>query len=65
MEGGGGTSCTPSKDFKNYGRKNAVKHENRGPPRFSHNPMYPSKEFENECASMAITSILVLNELNL
>jgi hypothetical protein len=27
----GVTSCTPSKDFKNIGDKNAIKHENRGP----------------------------------
>ncbi len=35
------TSCTPSKDFQKIGHKNAIKHENRRPPRFSHNPKYP------------------------
>jgi hypothetical protein len=51
--GGGGTSCTPSKDFEKFGHKYEIKHENRGPPRFSHNPMCtPSQEFENDCASM-------------
>jgi hypothetical protein len=29
------------KNFENFGHKNAIKHENRGPTRFSHNPMYP------------------------
>jgi hypothetical protein len=53
--GGGGTSCTPSKDFEKLGHKNAIKHENRGPPRFSHNPKYPLKKFENNCASMTKT----------
>jgi hypothetical protein len=49
----GGTSCTPSKDFEKFYYKNAIKHENRGPPpRFSHNSMYPLKEYENDCASM-------------
>jgi hypothetical protein len=28
----GGTSYTPSKDFENFGHKNAIKHKNRGPP---------------------------------
>jgi hypothetical protein len=33
--GGGGTSCTPSKDFEKLDHKNALKHENRGhPPKF-------------------------------
>jgi hypothetical protein len=51
--GGGGTSCTPSKDFKKMDRKNAIKHENSGPlPDFSHNPKVISKEYKNECASM-------------
>jgi len=35
-------------------RKNSIKHENRGPPRFSHYPQTPSKEFENDCASMDV-----------
>jgi len=36
------------------GHKNAIKHENIGPPLvFFHNPKYPpSKEFENDSASM-------------
>jgi hypothetical protein len=38
--GGRVTSCTPSKDFKKFGHKNAIKHENRGPPRFAHNHQY-------------------------
>ena len=48
--GEGGTSCTPSKGFEKLDHKNAIKHENRGPPpRFSHNPKYPpSKKFELE-----------------
>jgi hypothetical protein len=28
----GGTSCTPSKYFEKFCHKNAIKHENRGPP---------------------------------
>ncbi len=28
----GGTSCIPSEDFENLNHKNAIKHENRGPP---------------------------------
>jgi hypothetical protein len=32
-----GISCTPSKDFENMDYKNAIKHKNRGHPRFSHN----------------------------
>jgi hypothetical protein len=35
----GGPSSTPSKDFGKFGHKNAIKHENRGPPRFFHNPL--------------------------
>ncbi len=33
-EGGGGGSphVPPSKDFKKFGHKNTIKHENRGPP---------------------------------
>jgi hypothetical protein len=45
-EGGGGTSFTPSKDFKKMYHKNAlkVKHENRGPPpRFLITPSTPLK----------------------
>jgi hypothetical protein len=33
-KGGGGTLCTPSKKLKKFGHKNAIKHENTGPPRF-------------------------------
>jgi hypothetical protein len=37
-------TCTPSKDFKKHGHKNAIKvikHKNTTPPPgFSHNPMY-------------------------
>jgi hypothetical protein len=40
----GGTSCTPSKDFEKFGHKIATKHENRGPPRFSHKPQYPPQK---------------------
>jgi hypothetical protein len=51
--GGGGTSCTPTKDNEKLDHINAFKHENRGPPpKFFHNPKYPSKEYENDCASM-------------
>jgi hypothetical protein len=50
--GGGGTSCTPSNDFGKFGHQNSIKHEKEDPSRFSHNPKYASKEFENECASM-------------
>jgi hypothetical protein len=39
--GPGGTSYTPSKDFGKCGQQNAIKHKNRGPPRFSHNPKNP------------------------
>ncbi len=36
--------------FIKLGHKNALKHKNRRPPRFSHNPS--SRELENDCASM-------------
>jgi hypothetical protein len=42
-ERGGGTSCTPTKDFKNLDHKNAIKHENMRPPGFFHHPVYPLK----------------------
>jgi hypothetical protein len=43
--GTGGTSCTPSKDFKKLDHTNAVQHKNRGPPtRFSHNPKFPPQK---------------------
>jgi hypothetical protein len=41
-----GTSCTLSKDFDKFGHKNAINHENRGPPSTT------LKEFETDCASM-------------
>ena len=28
-------------DFEKFCQKNAIKHENSGPSRFSHNPKYP------------------------
>ncbi len=54
QRGGGGTSCTPSKEFEKLDHKNAIKHEDIGPPHiFSHNPNYPSqKQFEKDCASL-------------
>jgi hypothetical protein len=57
--GGGGTSCYPSKNFDKLDHKKAIKQENRGPPpRFSYNPKNPpSKEFENDCASMPLVYI--------
>jgi hypothetical protein len=42
----------PSKDFKKFGQKNALKHENISPLYFLTTPNTPSKEFENDCASM-------------
>jgi len=46
-QGGGGEwgiSCTPSKDLEKLDHKNAITHENRGPPpRFSYNHKYPLK----------------------
>jgi hypothetical protein len=54
-EGGvAGNSCTPSKDFIKLEYKNAIKHKNWRPPlRFFSQPQVPpSKEFENDCASM-------------
>jgi hypothetical protein len=52
--GGGGTSCTPSKDFKKFGYQNAIKHEKRRPLYFITTPKTPSKEFENDCVSMSL-----------
>jgi len=49
MHIGGGrrgvTSFTSSKDFERFGHKNAIKHENRGPPspRCSNSSRYPLK----------------------
>jgi hypothetical protein len=51
--GGGGISYTPSKDFEKLNRKNAIKHENRGPPPiFSHNPKYLPQNNLKMTASM-------------
>jgi hypothetical protein len=50
----GGTSCTPSEDFEKFGHKNAIKHENRGPPRFFKAPCTHSKEFENDCGASIV-----------
>ncbi len=51
--GGGGTSCTPLNDFEKLDHKNAITHQNRGPPsRFSHNPKYPIKKFVNDSGFM-------------
>ncbi len=50
--GGRGTSCTPRKCFEKLGHKNAIQHENRGPPRFLTTPSTPSKNLkmnENSC----------------
>jgi hypothetical protein len=41
--------CTPSKDFKKLGHKNAIKLD------FLTTPFTPSKEFENDCASMFVS----------
>jgi hypothetical protein len=43
--------------------KNAIKHENRGPPFFSHNPKSPSKGFENDCASMLSCFITFFDQI--
>jgi hypothetical protein len=51
--GGGGTSCTPSKDFEKFGHKMQWNTKIEDPLIFPHNPKYPpTKEFENNCASM-------------
>jgi hypothetical protein len=42
--GEGGTSCTPSEDFKKFGHKNETEHESRGLLRFSQNPQYPPQK---------------------
>ncbi len=43
--------------------KNAIKHEYtlEDPPSFFHIPQYPSKEFENDCASMKVTLYNILH----
>jgi hypothetical protein len=45
--GGRGHLMYPSKDFKKFGQKNALKHENRGPLDFLITPNTPSKEFND------------------
>jgi hypothetical protein len=43
----GGHLMHPLKRLIKILTKNAIKHENRGPPpRFSHNPMYPLKRIQ-------------------
>ncbi len=42
--GGGGTSCIPSKDFKTFGIKNAIKHKKRFPLDFITAPQYPPQK---------------------
>ena len=53
--GAGATHVPTQKNWK-FVHKNTIKHKNRGPPplRFSHNPIIPSKDFENDCASMTV-----------
>jgi hypothetical protein len=41
---GGGHLMYPSKDFEKFGHKNAIKHENKGPPRFSRNRKNPPQK---------------------
>jgi hypothetical protein len=49
----GAPHLPPQKTLTNCNIKNAIRHENRGPhPRFFTTPSTPSKEFENDCASM-------------
>ena len=38
------TSCTPSKEFKKFGHKNAIKHENRGTHNIFSQPQVPTKK---------------------
>jgi hypothetical protein len=53
----GGTSCTPSKDFEKLDHKNGIKHKKRTPSQiFSQPQVPPSKEFENDSASMITIS---------
>ncbi len=40
-ERGAGTSRTPWKDFEQFGHKSEMKHENKGPPKFSNNLKHP------------------------
>ena len=47
-----GASCTLLKDFENLGHKNAIKQKKRTTLGFLTTPTTPSKEFENNCASM-------------
>jgi hypothetical protein len=55
----------PSKGFKKFGHKNAMKHENSGSPWiFSQPQVPPSKEYENNCASTSKNySILIIKTL--
>jgi hypothetical protein len=51
-EGGRGGSTLPKDSGKLY-HKNAIKHEKEDPlPDFLITPSTPSKEFENDCASL-------------
>jgi hypothetical protein len=60
--GGGGTSCTPYKDFEKLPHKNAIKttppplifSQPQVPPskEFAKNPKYPPPWISNYCASM-------------
>jgi hypothetical protein len=51
--GAGGNSCTPSKDFKKLGLKNAIRAQKYETPLcFFTTPCTPSKEFENDCVSL-------------
>jgi hypothetical protein len=50
--GGRGHLMYPTKYFKKFGHKGALKAWDCGPPRFSHPQVPPSKEFENNCASI-------------
>jgi hypothetical protein len=61
MEGGRGglegcTSCTPSIDFEKLYHKNAIKHENRGPPSqiFSQPPQKKLKMTEGSQSMIAL-----------
>jgi hypothetical protein len=52
-----GTSCTPSKDLKKFGHKNAIKHEKEDALDFLLTSCTPSKEFEYDCASITKISL--------
>jgi hypothetical protein len=55
---GGEGSCTPSKEFKKFGHKNAVKHEHRGPPIFSYNPKKNLKSTVHLCRKLFRESVV-------